>query len=267
MDKLTRYNQKLLAIIGTLVLIAIVIGFVAGTGGVIFSLIDSSDDQAHGLQVKQNAAAGDTTLIRTQEISFNQPIQLDSGSTQFLIPVGQVNLEKPTSVKFEGGSDSRLSAYYKSYRWQYGLFNNFALYDYETGQSKKIFDQRVAITRWLYLKKDAINVLLFKGSNNDDNGDQRIDEEDYQSLFVYYLKDQQLKKYDFEKRTVVDFEPMENTPLIALKIGVDKNGDFEFERRREPQEIQVLNLKSRAVKKIIPDPLRTEIQNIVDGMQ
>ena len=81
MDKLTRYNQKLLAIIGTTIIVAAGLGLLIGLGGLIISLIDFSDSNDNGIKIQnQTAEPNDTTeFVRTQELTFNK------GTNNYLI--------------------------------------------------------------------------------------------------------------------------------------------------------------------------------------
>jgi hypothetical protein len=137
--------------------------------------------------------------------------------------------------------------------------------DHSKNLSRKLFEEQVAITHWAFLKNDTIEVLLFKGTSTDDNSDNQMDSEDYQSLFAYYLNDSQLKKYDFEDKTVLNFDPMNKTDLVSIELGIDKDKDFDFERTSEPQVISALNIRTRKIEPIITDDIKNEIQSIIDG--
>lgn len=267
MDKLTRYNQKLLAIIGTTVIVAAGLAIIIGLGGLIISLIDFTDSDNNGIRIQNpTATTNDSTeFIRTQEVTFNSPFQLDTAQTKYLITVGQVNLKTDEKIRIESGGGFKYES--RDYRYQshYGLFNNFVYFDYSKDLKQKLFDKQVAITHWAFLKNDTIEVLLFKGSSTDDNSDNQMDHNDYQSLFVYYVNDSQLKQYDFEDKTVLNFDPMKKTDLVSIELGIDKDKDFDFERSIEPQVITALNVRTRKIESIISDDMKNEIQSIIDG--
>ncbi|MGK0379765.1 MAG: hypothetical protein ACJA1Z_003593 [Patiriisocius sp.] len=267
MDKLTRYNQKLLAIIGTTVIVAAGLALIIGLGGLIISLIDFSNSDDNGIRIQNPTATTNDTaeFVRTQEVSFNAPFQLDTAQTKFLITVGQVNLKTDEKIRFESGSGLKYSSNEYRYHSYYGLFNNFVYLDHSKNLSRKLFEEQVAITHWAFLKNDTIEVLLFKGTSTDDNSDNQMDSEDYQSLFAYYLNDSQLKKYDFEDKTVLNFDPMNKTDLVSIELGIDKDKDFDFERTSEPQVISALNIRTRKIEPIITDDIKNEIQSIIDG--
>jgi len=269
MDKLTRYNQKLLATIGTTAIVAISLAIIVGLGGFIFSLIDSSDFDDNGLRIQNPQLVDNDSieLVRTQEVTFNSPYQLDTAQAKYIIPVGQVNLKSEERIRFEkGGSILNLGSYDYSYESHYGLFNNFIYFDHSKGFTKKLFNEKVAVTHWAFLKKDTIEVLLFKGTTTDDNLDNKLDGADFQSLFAYYVSSDELKRYSFENETVLGFEPMNKTELIAIRLGVDTDKNSDFESSNEPQLITTLNVATRGIQEIISTEVQTEIQNIIDGV-
>jgi hypothetical protein len=267
MDKLTRYNQKLLAIMGTAILVTAAVLLIAGLGGLIISLINTDSDNDSGIQIKNNSDAQTDSLeiIRTQAITFNSEYQLDTAKALYLIPVGQVNLEKEERMKLEGGSGFEYASSDYSYEYHYGLYNNFVLFNDDTGQKIKLFNEKVAITDWRYLKFDEAEVLLFKGTKTDYNRDKLLDEKDYQGLFAYFIHNEELVEFNFDSKTVLEFERMKKTDLVSIKLGVDKNKDFEFDRSTEPLEIIVLNAKSKKIDDLISAEMKAEIQHIVDN--
>ena len=266
-DKLTRYNQKLLAIIGTSIIITAGALLIIGLGGLIIAFFSADSQNDPGIQIRNEADAHADSLeiIRTQAITFHSEYQLDTAEAIYLIPVGQVNLEKEERIKLEGGSGFEYASSDYDYEYHHGLFNNFVFYDFETGQKVKLFNEKVAITDWVYLKIGSIDVLLFQGTKTDTNGDNQLDYNDYQCLFAYYINNEELIEYNFEHKSVLGFEHMKKTDLVSIKVGIDKNGDFEFDRKREPQEIVTLNVKTKETQKLISEDLKQEIQQIIDN--
>lgn len=272
-DKLTRYNQKLLAIIGTAVLAIATISLLIGVGVALFSGLSKPDHRPTGIQVQENPVpTNDTsqTVKRTQEVTFNRPISLDTLGEQFLIPVGQVNLEAVEEIHRERLSDkiSGSSFYYKkSGRSQHGLFNNFVYIDYAKGVKRKVFDRVVVCTKWTHYKLDTLEVLLFKGAATDHNQDGQMNESDYQSLFAFFPSDGKLKEFSFQHGTVEGYRLLEKTHLVSIMVGTDKNKDVYFDQTKEPQEVMTLDLATREIQPMVPVEMKEEIQRIVDGVK
>jgi len=267
MDKLKRYNQKLLAIIGTTIVIIAGILLIVGLIALIIDISDLGHNNDTGIQVRNNPTQNnnDSTIIRTQQITFQDPIKLDTIGSDFLIPVGQVNLENVEKIRIKSGSGFELSSSDYRYNSYYGIYNNFILYEYNLNRKTKIFNQKVAVTNWANIKAKDIKLLLFKGTGEDSNKDGLINTDDYQNLYVYYLSDKKLVEYSFKGKTVVSFDPMNKTDLISIRVGIDKNKDNEFDRHSEPQEILILNVRLRKLENLIPPEMINEIQQNIDN--
>lgn len=267
MDKLTRYNQKLLAIIGTMLLIATAGALLIGIGAFIVSVIDFSDTDV-GIKVNDHtiADADSVSYTRYQEICYDSPVQVDSAQALFIIPVGQINRETRQMYKSEEYKIALSSS--NSFRpFQFSLYNNFVLYDNISKESKNIFDELVAISRWQVIEKDKSNyALAFIGANTDSNSDKKIDRQDFQIFYIYYLSDRKLMKYSFQGRTVTELMPMRDTDLIAIKLGNDSDNNLEYSPESEPNEIVTLNLETRNISEIVPVVLKSKIQALIDGI-
>ena len=264
MDKLTRYNQKVLAVIGTLTIAILVVIIVAGLGVFIFTMWEDNSRDDTGIIVTNTQNAGTNPEI-SQGITFMAPYLLDSAQSLFLIPVSQVNLDALEKRGLRSGSGSKYYGYDYSYESHHGLFNNFVLYNHPENETKKIFGNKMAITEWTFLKINSVQVLFFSGATTDTNNDGKLNSDDYMGFYVYFLSDQKLLKFNFENKTVLDFEPLENTNLVVITLGSDLNKNFEFENNKEPKELLVFNANTRSVNDFISDDLKKEIQNIVDG--
>lgn len=146
MDKLTRYNQKLLAIIGTTVIAVAGLTLLIGLGALLYSIVDFSDPEDNGIRVRNVAATSpdSTEIIRTQEVTFNAPLQLDTAKAKYLIAVGQVNVESDRNTGFGKGGGLKYSSGGYRYQPHYDLFNNFIYLDYAKDLQHKLFDKQVA---------------------------------------------------------------------------------------------------------------------------
>lgn len=61
------------------------LALIIGLGGLIISLIDFTDSDDNGIRIQnQTAATRDSSeFVRTQEITFNSPFQLDTAQTMW----------------------------------------------------------------------------------------------------------------------------------------------------------------------------------------
>jgi hypothetical protein len=267
MDKLTRYNQKLLAIIGTMLLIATAGALLIGIGAFIVSIIEFNDTEV-GIKVNDHTLADidSTSYTRYQEICYDSPVQVDSAQALFIIPVGQINRETRQKYNSEDYRIAKSSAN-EFYGFKFSLYNNFVLYDNISKESKNIFDELVAISRWQVIEKDKSNyALAFIGANTDSNSDKKIDRQDFQIIYIYYLSDRKLMKYSFQGKTVTELMPMRDTDLISIMLGVDSDNNLKYSPESEPNEIVTLNLETRNISEIVPTKLKFKIQSLIDGI-
>ena len=257
MDKLAKYNQKLLAIIGTTIIALALILLISGIIAVIGLFANfGGDDDPFGIQVNEvTAEVEDVVAEPKQVISFLEPMRLDTIPKLFIIPVGQVNMKQERRKM--GSGFPRKGYSYDSY---YGLYNNFILFDYQTKQRTKIFEEKIALSSWTNINVYNTHLLLFKGADQDFNNDGVINSSDSQSLYAYYLSDRKLIKYSFEGETVLSYELMSKTNLIAIRLGVDKNKDNNFDSSTEPQEVLILNVENRSIENLIPSNMVNDIQ-------
>ena len=265
MDKLQKYNQRLLAIIGTIVIVMIAVLLLIGVFVLIFEIIDANTDVDRGVQIVQTDAEADSTIIiRRQQISLDDPYQLDSTKSLYLIPIGQVNLKNAEEIEIESGGRIKFASSNYEYKSYYGNYNNFILTDFTSGASNKIFINKVVITKWAYLRIQNNEILIFKGSDKDSNKDNILGWDDFHNVYVYYLDEGVLKDYVFDKKTVIDFEGLNKTNLISVRVGIDKNEDYEFDRDHEPQDIYVIDVETKDMNRLVSDELMDELQMTLD---
>lgn len=268
MKDLQKYNQRLLAIIGTTILAALGLSIVIGLIAFIASLIDF-DNTPHrdaGIVIDQNQVIDTTKSTFVQNISILEPYQLDTILPVFIIPIGQKDQEtKRTKILTAGMNFSSLDYaedyYYSSFT---GLYNNFVLLDYVRDIRIPIFKTKVALTEWAYMKIDASQLILFKGTDTDLNGDGLLNDDDFQSLFIFDVAGLELKELRFEEQTVRNFEPLSMTSKIYVRTGKDINSDNEFDYYKEPTDLYFYDVATGEKETLIPEDIRAQIQKILN---
>ena len=148
-DKLTQYNQKLLAIIGTTIAIGLGLMIVITGSVFVYELIRdmSKPDNDNALTVYIEQDSDETAQqLRKQEISFSKPRLIDTLKSIYLIPVSQVNLENPEEVQNEEPNRSDYFGKRKYPKYNYsGSYNNIVLLHHKTDTKSKVFDTKVNI--------------------------------------------------------------------------------------------------------------------------
>ncbi len=261
-----KYNQKLLAIIGTGVVISVIVGLIAALVGFISNLnFGSKPRRDSGIVIDRNQIVDTATTSFTQEISILEPYQLDTVLPVFLIPIGQKDQETAISKVYTAGLSMESyelaeDYYYSSFS---GLYNNFVLIDYVRDLKIPLFDSKIALTEWAYMKVDGSKLVMFKGTNVDLNDDGLLNDDDFQSLFVYDIEALKMKELRFENQTVRSFEPLSLTSKIYVRTGKDINQDNRFSNYKEPTDLYIYDVKSGEKETLVPERIKRSIQEIL----
>jgi hypothetical protein len=180
--KLEKYNQRLLAIIGTLVLVSLVVILLISGTFFIIGLIDDfgRDKRDNTLVAAPTYDSISGILLREQEISFEPPTLIDSTLELYIIPISQLNLNEEEYIQNEVlfdkfSSGDRRSKMRIEYR---GRFNNIILYNKPLQTKKAVFKQKVSINFFRNYKLNNNKFLLLEGANQDTNKDNLLNEED-----------------------------------------------------------------------------------------
>lgn len=265
MADIQKYNQRLLAIIGTLALGALVIAILASLAEVIGDLFPSqNNNNDSGIVVDQNQIIDTTSFSFNQNISILEPYMPDSTKPLFIVPIGQKDqttkkMEMITSG-FRFSSDEIEDFHYSSFD---GLFNNFILVDYERDIKMPVFKTKIAITEWAFMKIDDSQLILFKGTNKDSNKDGLLNDNDFQSLFILNIQSLQTKELHYKNETVLSFEPLNRTSKIYVRTGKDFNQDKAFEYNKEPTDLYFYDVSTGESETLIPANIKEEIQKVL----
>jgi hypothetical protein len=266
LEKIKAYNQILLAIFGSLIVIYVLVGGLFLLTELYHQIFPNRDIGEEGIVVNTSEPGDSMVSIKVQETTFLDPIQLDSGGPLFILPVSQVNLDVPENViNYE--REALLNPVRSNkftYRNYYGYFNNFCLYDDNTKKFKIIFDFKASLIQWSYLKINKEQLLLFKGSSTDNNNDDVLNHEDFQSLYIFHLSDSTLSKIELPQSTVVNVEPLPETNIISIRVGIDKNDNNKFDELREPYILYQYDIESKKTSKFIPDDIGSRLQKIIE---
>lgn len=268
MKDLQKYNQRLLAAIGTLIVLGLLIIIIIGLYEFISDQVrkKSYPKNHQGIVIDQNQVIDTNSFSFSQEISILTPYQLDSNKPVFIVPIGQKDQTTKRIQIMEAGMgfssyESVNDYYYSSFS---GLYNNFVLIDYKRNIRIPIFKSKIALTEWAYMKIDTSQLILFKGTDKDINGDGRLNEEDFQSLFVFNIATLETKELSFKNQTVREFEPLNKTSKIYVRTGKDINNDNEFKNYQEPTDLYFYDVSTGESETLVPEDVKKTIQNILN---
>ena len=145
MERIRKYNQVLLAVFGTLVTVFVLVGGLMLLLEFYQDIFPNTQLGEEGVMVVEDESP-DSVLKRFQEVTYLDPVHLDSGLTEFVIPVSQINLEVSENVRGPEAQLGLLDTFESSefvYLDYYGYFNNFLLYNNKIQTYRVIFDFKV----------------------------------------------------------------------------------------------------------------------------
>ncbi len=270
-DKIKNYNQNLLAVLGTVVLLIAIMGLILMVVFFITELNRNnyrntqdgilSDEKIEELQ-QQNK--------RKQLISYESPRLVDSLNLVYIIPVSHKTLEKEESVDAVDNlmAMEAYDSYPRNKRYSsqhYGDFNNLLIYDYKSQELNKLFDKRInfANIRTEYFEDDIL--VLFEASTKDTYKDGVINQLDYKTLFIYSIKNQNLREVLWENADVSEFNFVENSKDLIINFGVDHNKDGKFDSYTEPSLIKRYDYANDKLTDIVSDQMSKELQMNLEG--
>ncbi|KXX70561.1 hypothetical protein [Flammeovirga sp. SJP92] len=269
-EKIKNYNQKLLAFIGTLVLLIVIIGFLSLLVFVL-SEIGSSftrEENNMGIIAQEEVQELEQENKRKQVISYNLPQLVDTVNLIYMIPVSHKTLKKAEDIN-EDDTSPRSSSYSKTsarYSKRYnGNFNNLLIYDHMKGETTKLYQGRMHFD---YIKTEYFEddiLLLFKASTKDTNKDGVIDHKDLKSLLLYSLKDKKLRTVTLEKTDIYQYSFVEDKKELLIEFGIDYNKDGKYNASVEPTLIKKYDYKNDQLLDVIDPTLTDELQKQLQG--
>ncbi len=270
-DKIKNYNQKLLAVLGSLVFLIAVIGLISITFFLINEIGGSYRDnyQHDGILSDEKIEELQKENKRKQLISYDNPRLVDTINLVYIIPVSHKTLNTSEFIERESLRllDTR-SGYETDRRYTrryYGNYNNLLIYDYINHETDKLFDERINFeTIQIEYFEDDILVLL-KAATKDTYKDGVINQLDLKTLFLYSLKDKKLTEIKRENTDVDDIIFVGNSKDLIINFGIDYNKDGEFDHNSEPSLIKKYDYMSGKLVDIVSDEISSELQMQLDG--
>lgn len=267
-DKLRNYNQVLLAIGGTLILLFMLIFGSWGMYEEFGYLFRDERRQLHnGIIAAEETEELLKDSLRKQIISFKTITLLDSANKTYVLPVRQADLFEGESVKeILGLINTTSRSYYDAKNFSPHAFNNLVVYNSVENSSEIIFSERISITSYEVLKRNSEIYILVIGTNKDSNKDGYLNDNDLQELFIYELKKDQLTKINFEENfTTFQINEQEKTKDIIGRFGLDRNNNGEFEIGREPMMIYRIDLAGKKLIKLLTNDQINQLQKLLEG--
>lgn len=269
--KIEKYNQRLLAVLGTFGVIFLIVALIAFISIIIMEHFRFNNDFDSGILSDEKIEKLQKEKKREQVISYENPRLIDTINSIYIIPVshktlnekedinGLLNAASSSSSSIYKQSDSRYSSQY------YGAFNNLIIYNSKDDTNKKIFDKRVNFNqiKTEYFEDDIL--LLMNVSEKDTYKDGVINLKDFKTLYIYSLSKKKLSKIGIDGMDVYNYKFLNNEKNLTIQFGEDKNNDGQFEEYNEPTLIKKYDFESGELTDIVNEKINDDLQKTLEG--
>ncbi|WP_431125682.1 hypothetical protein [Flagellimonas flava] len=268
--KIEKYNQRLLAILGTVGVIFLIIALIAFVSMWALELGRYSDDDINtGILSQEKIEQLQQENKREQVISYETPRLIDTLNSVYIIPVSHKTLGEPEDIDESLNALSsevmleKVDLRYTNYF--YGAFNNLIIYKPALNEFKKLFNKRVNFNeiQTEYFEDDVL--LFLSVSEKDTFKDGVINLKDYKTLYIYSMGSGELKKVAIEGTDVFHFKVLNTGKDIAIRFGIDKNKDGKYEERNEPTIIKKYDFETGKLVDIVDEKVDAELQRTLEG--
>jgi hypothetical protein len=266
-EKVKNYNQKMLAALSTILVIMAAIGLILLAVYLIKELLPYRNQGNNTLLSDDKVEQLKKDSLRSQIISYDSPVLIDTLNQVYLIPVTVNTLRKPEPARalLDVSSGGRRGTWEKNVDMSYyGTFNNLLIYDNRKNVTFRISDKRFIGDDLTFRYLDDDNLITFSGAETDTNKDGVITMDDFKSLFVYSFKENRLRRISYTNSTVLSFERVLPSKDLLITFGVDRNKDNKYDEDSEPQIIMKYSFMADALTPIVNKDLEKELQKIID---
>lgn len=270
-EKIKNYNQKLLAVLGTVVVLIAIVGLISISVFAITEIRRSfrSINPDEGILSDEKIKELQQENKRKQLISYEAPQLIDTLNLVYIIPVSHKTLNSAEFIDDEslglldsGGSYKANKRYSKQY---YGDYNNLLIYDFKNQNVEKLFTQRINFgnIRTEYFKDDILVVI--EAATDDTYKDGVVNQLDYKTLFIYSLSGKRLKEVKLENADVSQVNFVGNSKDLIIKFGIDHNNDGKFDPYSEPSLIKKYDYNTGKLIDIVSENINNELQMNLEG--
>lgn len=270
-EKLKNYNQKLLAILGTIVALMAAVGLIML---IFFGITEIAREirynrQDDGILSDEKIEELQQENKRQQVISYDFPRLVDTLNSIYIIPVRHKTLNAAEYIDEEvlglldmQGSVKVDSRYSKSY---YGSFNNLLIYDFKNKSIVTLFHERINFSE---IRTEIIGdeiIILFAASLKDTYKDGVINLKDLKSLYIYSLSENRLRDISEDNLDIQHYDFALNSKDLLISFGIDNDSDGQYDNSYEPTIIKKYDFKNDKLLDIIDKETSKNLQKLLEG--
>lgn len=274
-EKVKNYNQKLLAILGTIGGVFLVVALVSFISIVIqeHRRFDYNEPET-GILSEEKIEKLQKENKREQVISYETPILLDTLNSKYIIPVSHKTLDEEEDISgllglTNGFTGSESKEYVKKderySRKYYGEYNNIIVFDESKSTNIKLFKNRINFNeiKSEFFKNEIL--IIINASEKDTFKDGVINLRDLSSLYIYSLKEMKMRKIGIKGMDVFSYKFINGSKNLIIEFGIDKNKNGAFEDYNEPIILRKYDFKSQRLIEIIDEKINSELQKKLEG--
>lgn len=272
-ERYKNYNQKLLAILGTIVALMAAVGLIML---IFFGITEIAKEirynkQDDGILSEEKIEKLQQENKRKQVISYDFPKLIDTLNSIYIIPVRHKTLNAAEYIDeevlgvldmYSSGDVKVDSRYSKSY---YGSFNNLLIFDLRNKSIETLFEERINFSE---IRTEVIGneiIVLFVASLKDTYKDGVINLKDLKSLYAYSLSDKKLRKISVDNLDVQHYDFILDSKNILISFGIDYDKDGQFDNTVEPSLIKKYDFAKDELVDIIDNETSKNLQNLLEG--
>ena len=262
--KIESYNKIIWAIIGTGAMGV----FLLGTISVLVSFLPFKKRNSIVVDQRKPKDISEKVLV------YYNPVISDF-SEYIMIPVGFKNiaesrLSKIGSYSSYGSSGSySVSGIYYKYR---GLFNNIVFKNKNQQDTFLLLDKKALITCFYYPYKyckekdaDVPKFLMFSVIEKDTNGDNLINDDDAENIYLANMSGKNMKRVNPENTKLINWTLNRKDKKIYLRLRTDSNLDKKF-TKNDKMEIIVTDVENPSLEPVflINEETKQKIRKILE---
>ncbi len=270
-EKLKNYNQKILAIIGTIVILFGIVGLL------LFVTFAISEYRRANYYEEEKGILSDEKIEelqkenkREQVISYEIPKLIDSLQAIYIIPVLHKTLNEKEDMNgmlnlISSSPSSTIKIDRRYTNEFYGEYNNVLLYSQKTATTQKLFNKRVNFDKIdvEYFEDDIL--LLLKVAEKDTHKDGVINLLDNNSLYIYSLKEKKMRKVGNTQMNIYKYTFLDNSKDLIIQLGIDKNGDGMFSNYNEPVQLKKYVFANEELVDVVDKNTHATLQKMLEG--
>ena len=266
MEKIKRYNQVVLAILGTIGILFLLVMLIYASTAFIEDFYRGNDYIEENIISEEEAEKLLEENLRKHLVSLGEVDRIDSLNGIYLIPVSQTHLEEPEDLnKNLLGLTNIYGKYEPPFPKYYGLYNNALIYDAKNDKIVPIYNERVSIHE---INPKFVNgqlLILMKVTKEDTNKDGKLTKKDLQKLSIYNVEGNKLKELGVDWMTCIDYKIIEDQEEIVLQFGVDRDTNGMFTASNEPKILKTYSIVSDQFEDLVGKELLEALQKTLDG--